>query len=141
MADDGQLDLWVDLSTLDAIEDEYEPITKTQPSAPSSDWHSVFAGVFCQDGPKFDDGKDRWDLLPFRPLRECVRVLTYGARKYSEDSWKRVPDAKARYFSALCRHLFSYRCGEKLDPESGVHHLAHCAINALFVLHFELRGE
>lgn len=32
---------------------------------------------------KFDTEKDRWDLLPWRAVREVVRVVTYGAKKYT----------------------------------------------------------
>ena len=35
-------------------------------------------------GRKDDDGKPRWDLLPFAEAEEVVKVLTYGARRYGD---------------------------------------------------------
>jgi len=36
-------------------------------------------------------------------------------------------------------HLLAVGNGEELDSESGLHHLAHAACNALFILELELR--
>ena len=33
-------------------------------------------------GLKFDDGKLRYDLLPFSVIDELVNILTFGAAKY-----------------------------------------------------------
>ena len=85
---------------------------------------------------KFDNGKLRWDLLPWNSVEQIVDVLTYGEDKYSEDSWKQVDDAENRYFAALMRHLIAYKQGEDVDQESGRLHLAHVATNALFLLWF-----
>lgn len=88
-------------------------------------------------GRKFDGDKLRFDLLPPGPISRVVEVLTFGARKYSADNWKFVDKPKRRYFAAAVRHLFAWAGGEKLDPESGKHHLAHAACCILFLLHFE----
>jgi hypothetical protein len=85
-------------------------------------------------GRKFDGGKLRYGLLPPLALKETVKVLTFGAQKYEPDNWKYVPDAKRRYFDALQRHLWAWKEGEVLDPESGIHHLAH-AMCCLMFLH------
>ncbi len=89
---------------------------------------------------KHDLGKLRWDCLPWPAVEQVVRVLTFGAEKYSAWSWPGVPDARRRYFAALIRHAVAWLRGERLDPESGLPHLAHLACNALFLLSFEL-GE
>lgn len=91
-------------------------------------------------GVKYDEGKPEYSLMPQDALHETVRVLTYGAKKYSPDNWKRVPDLQKRYFDALQRHIYAYQSGETLDPESGLHHLAHasCCIN--FMLQAALDG-
>jgi hypothetical protein len=89
---------------------------------------------------KHDLGKLRWDCLPWPAVEQVVRVLTFGAEKYSAWSWPGVPDARRRYFAALIRHAVAWLRGERLDPESGLPHLAHLACNALFLLSFE-RGE
>lgn len=92
-------------------------------------------------GRKDDTGKLRWDLLPFRALQEVVEVLTYGALKYDDNNWQKVPDARRRYFAASLRHLVSWWEGERFDKQSGFHHLAHACCCILFLLYFELKGE
>lgn len=85
-------------------------------------------------GRKFDGGKPQYGLLPPLALRETVKVLTFGAEKYEPDNWRRVPDAHRRYFDAAQRHLWDYKAGEKIDPESGVSHLAHALCCIMFML-------
>ena len=85
-------------------------------------------------GRKFDGGKLEYGLVPPLALKEMVKVLTFGAQKYERDNWQRVPDSKRRYFDALQRHLWAWKEGEELDPESGIHHLAH-AMCCLFFLY------
>ena len=94
-------------------------------------------------GTKNDQGKLRWDLLPFGSVREIVKVLTYGARKYSPDNWKSVPNPRNRYFAATMRHLDAWWEGEKVDDETGYSHLAHAGCCLLFLLYFEkkITGE
>lgn len=91
-----------------------------------------------RDGSKHDGGKARWDLIPFRALEEIVLVLTYGANKYAPENWRKVPDARRRYIAALWRHVVRWACGERCDPESGLHHLAHAGCCILFLLAFEV---
>ncbi len=91
-------------------------------------------------GKKYDEGKLRYDLLDPFALREVARVISFGAAKYGDDNWRELADAKKRYAAALMRHFEAWRMGETLDKDSGIHHLAHCATNALFLLWFE-RGD
>lgn len=85
-------------------------------------------------GRKFDGGKLQYGLIPPLALAEMVKVLTFGAEKYEPDNWKRVPDSKRRYFDAMERHIWAYKGGEVIDPESGIHHLAHamCCLSFLY---------
>ncbi len=92
-------------------------------------------------GKKFDIGKPRWSLFPFRAAEEIVKVLTFGAEKYEVDNWKRVPEPKDRYFSAMLRHLSAWNEGERDDEESGLHHLGHAGCCLLFLIWFDLEGE
>lgn len=97
-----------------------------------------------QGGMKFDGDKPRMALLVDgcpNALEAVASVLTFGAQKYEADSWKGVPNGAERYKSALLRHLTAVGKGEVLDSESGLHHLAHAACNALFILELALRGE
>jgi hypothetical protein len=88
-------------------------------------------------GAKFDAGKEAWELLPIGPVRQVVRVLTYGAGIYTADNWQRVPRARDRYYAAALRHLTAWREGELVDPESKLPHLAHMACCALFLIWFD----
>lgn len=83
---------------------------------------------------KFDGDKLRYDLLPPGPIKEIVKVLTDGARKYKPGNWMDCDDPD-RYIAALQRHLELYRAGEIIDPDSGSPHLAHVATNAIFLMH------
>ena len=90
--------------------------------------HTVGSGV------EHDTGKPDWSLLPLDATEKVVEVLTHGAEKYSRDNWKEVPNAENRYYSAMMRHVVSFRRGEYLDPESGLPHLAHAICCLLFLL-------
>lgn len=85
-------------------------------------------------GRKDDTGKPQWGLLPFEAVSQVVDVLTFGARKYAPGNWRHVPNANERYFDAAMRHLVAWKQGERLDPESGLHHLAHAGCCVLFAL-------
>jgi len=89
------------------------------------------------DGVKHDSKKPRWDLVPWAEMQDVVQVLTFGACKYGANNWKHVPEAQERYFAAALRHLVAWKCGEVLDPESGLPHLSHAISSLLFVANFE----
>lgn len=96
----------------------------------------------CEDlhsgkGVKADNGKPDWSLVELKSLEGMVEVLTFGARKYAPDNWKKVPEAKKRYFAALLRHITAWQNGEIVDPESGKSHLDHAMCNLYFLKHFE----
>jgi len=93
------------------------------------------------NGRKDDAEKPRWSLLPWEALKPVVDVLTFGARKYAPDNWKRVPEWKDRYDSAMERHLVAWRSGEWADSETNLPHLAHALCCGLFLLAMELRGR
>jgi hypothetical protein len=88
---------------------------------------------------KYDNGKDRWDLLPLQPIREVVKVFTYGASKYGQDQWQKLDNFEDRYYAAALRHLSAWRLGEENDQESGLHHLAHCVWNIIALLWSETK--
>ena len=120
---------WVSMQFLDKVE--------------NGPWEQVVAGLSetVKQGVKYDDGKARWELIPFRAMRDVVDVLTYGSRKYADDNWKIVPDARKRYISAAFRHLTDWAGGEKKDSETGKSHLAHAICCLLFLLWFEQEDE
>ena len=91
-----------------------------------------------QIGRKFDGGKLEYGLLPPLALEEVVKVLTFGAQKYERDNWQKVSDAKRRYFDALQRHIWAWKKGEQIDPESGIHHLAHAMCCLMFLFEHDI---
>lgn len=93
------------------------------------------------EGLKHDHDKARWDLLPWRATEEVVEVVTVGARKYAPDNWRKVEGWRWRYFAAAIRHIVAWWRGEKRDPETSRHQLAHAACCILFILELELEGE
>ena len=87
-------------------------------------------------GSKFDIGKQRYDLLPPFPLDEVVKVYTYGAQKYGPNNWWRGMNW-GQIFAAMVRHTWAWQRGEKLDKESGIHHLAHVAWGCFTLIEYE----
>lgn len=94
------------------------------------------------DSHKFDGDKTKWYLLPWEIIQGIAEVMTFGANKYTEQGWKKVPNAKDRYFAALMRH-WGLMNGvgvkkEYTDPDSGLPHWAHFCCNAVFLSYFAL---
>ena len=89
-------------------------------------------------GRKFDGDKLEFGLLPPLALEEVVRVLTFGAKKYERGNWQKVPESKRRYFDAMERHIWAWKKGEKLDTESGIHHLAHAMCCLMFLYEHDI---
>lgn len=85
------------------------------------------------DGKKYDCGKVRMDLIPLDVVENVGKVLTYGAQKYSDNSWQNLPDFWKRYKAALLRHLTAIDKGELIDPESGLPHIDHVLCNTVFL--------
>lgn len=93
-------------------------------------------------GNKFDDDKDPWGLLPMGPVRQIVKVLAFGAKKYGAENWRKVPDGRIRYYSAAMRHLVQWWWDQDVeDSESGLSHLAHAACCIIFLMTFEENHE
>lgn len=90
-------------------------------------------------GIKNDAEKPRTDLLPVRPLLKIAKVLTFGAKKYTDRNWEEG-FKYGRVYGAALRHLFAWWQGENIDTETGLSHLAHAACCILFLLEFEESG-
>lgn len=93
-------------------------------------------------GAKHDQGKLLFGCLTqgLAPvLKGVAAILTFGAKKYSRDSWQDVPNGKQRYHDAMERHLNAYNSGENFDKESGLHHMLHMICCAMFVMWFEMQ--
>ena len=81
---------------------------------------------------KDDKHKTQWSLLDWSFINGIVKVLTFGALKYSRDNWKNCDD-RHRYEDAAMRHMISYLNGEKMDPETLESHLSHVGCNLMFL--------
>lgn len=84
---------------------------------------------------KKDAGKLRMELIPTSAMKSLGRVLTFGAEKYSPNSWKKVE--AGRYIGALLRHIVRFMddpLGK--DDESGLYHIEHILCNAAFLNDF-----
>ncbi len=86
------------------------------------------------EGKKFDEGKTRYDLIPFHALEEITKVLTYRAEKYDDNDWRHVNPWQPRYLRAALGHIMDWARGEVNDQESGLHHLAHAACSIMFLI-------
>jgi len=91
-------------------------------------------------GVKYDTEKLRFDLIPKGTIKEIVKVLTFGSKKYADDNWQVVPGKRKRYYAALMRHIDAWWTGEINDPETKLSHLAHAGCCILFLLWVEKRG-
>lgn len=89
-------------------------------------------------GLKHDLGKLRWDLVP-PEFEEVVKVLTFGANKYSGRNWEEGIDY-GRIVGATQRHVWAFVRGETHDDETGLHHIAHAICELLFLLTYEERN-
>ena len=85
-------------------------------------------------GRKDDNGKLRWDLVPYGSLGEVVAVLTSGASRYGDNNWRAVANGQERYFAAAMRHITDYKCGKTIDKDSGMRTLAHAVCDLLFLM-------
>lgn len=90
------------------------------------------------EGKKFDQGKPDYSLIPALAEREVVKVLTMGKEKYGAYNWMKGMDF-SRLEGALRRHLSEHKLGNDIDDESGLDHLAHVIVNAMFLLEYKLR--
>lgn len=94
-------------------------------------------------GVKLDAGKPRVGLVLgsfANALLEVSKVSTFGARKYTADGWKTVPDGFDRYTDAMLRHYLQ-ESNEFIDEESQMMHAAQVAWNALARLELILLGK
>lgn len=97
----------------------------------------VASAEAARQGIKFDNNKPRYSLLPKGAVNAVIDVLEFGAKKYEADNWQKVDNAKERYYNAAMRHIDKWWNGEKHDPETNIHHLAHASTNLFFLMWFD----
>lgn len=89
------------------------------------------------EGTKYDEGKNRLDLIPVESLFEVGRVYTFGAKKYEDHNWRKGI-AWSRIYGAIQRHLNAFWSGQDTDIESGLSHLAHATWGCLTLLWYAI---
>ena len=82
-------------------------------------------------GDRYNNNKPKWSLVSWKALEPMVRVLEFGAKKYTVNNWKGGLDDKEIMESAM-RHLTAMMDGEIYDSESQLPHSAHVMCNMLF---------
>lgn len=92
--------------------------------------------VITTPAMKFDNDKNRLDLISPGFLEGLGRVLTHGAKKYEANNWKKGIKYD-RVYGALLRHLNAWWGGEDIDPESGDSHLYHAGCCIMMLSEFE----
>ena len=101
-----------------------------------------FTKVFTVEQPesqgrKDDSAKRRYSLLPKGTVNSVVDVLEFGSKKYADNNWQKVPNAKNRYYDAALRHIDAWFSGEIKDSETGLPHLAHAICCLMFLMWFD----
>lgn len=93
-------------------------------------------------GHKCDAGKLRWDLFPFDAAEGTVRVLMYGAKKYTDHQYRMGRGIGCvRAVAAAVRHIVAWLAHEDTDADSGLHHLDHAICELLFAKDSIDRGQ
>src|SRR5574343_795445 len=83
-------------------------------------------------GIKHDQEKLMWSLLDTASIEGLIRVLMFGAKKYSAHNWRKGFDW-TRLTDACQRHIAAILKGEDLDPETGELHAYHLLCEAMFL--------
>src|SRR5207245_2808165 len=82
------------------------------------------------------EGKLRYALIPSLGLAELALVYTIGAKKYSDNNWRKgLPFTTC--LDAAMRHLEMYRSGENRCPQDKQHHLASVIFWCMALIEFE----
>lgn len=89
-------------------------------------------------GLRYDAGKVRLDLLPPEWVWGLGQVMTAGAAKYEPRNWEKGM-AWSKVLGPMLRHTWKWIAGEMYDDETGCHHLAMVAWNALALMTYQLR--
>lgn len=94
--------------------------------------HESGAATSVSPGLRYNEGKLRYDLIHPIANDGLVKVLTIGARKYSDRNWENgMPWSTV--IASLKRHLAAIERGEDYDEETGLLHADHLQCNAHFL--------
>ena len=82
---------------------------------------------------------EAYSLIPVEALAEVARVYGYGAKKYAPNNWRKGYRWSLS-IDALLRHIAEFQKGEDIDPESGLHHLAHATFHLFTLMTYSMLG-
>lgn len=89
---------------------------------------------------KNSKNKTRWNIVPFEIIEQIAEILTYGAERYGDNTWKNVD--KKLWYDAMMRHVAEYSKGKKYnDKDWNHHHLMHAICNAMFIVYIEQNNK
>ena len=80
---------------------------------------------------RYNDGKPKWGLVHYDSLIPMIRVLEFGALKYTPWNWMK-PMPTREILESMQRHLAALMDGEEYDSESEIDHMGHIQANAMF---------
>lgn len=88
---------------------------------------------------RYNEGKTRYDLIPWEWEKWLADSLGAGAKKYADHNWKKgfkysVPLAATR------RHICDWQMGDNWNEENNCHPLVSAATNLLMLAYLEQHG-
>lgn len=81
---------------------------------------------------RYNKGKPQFSHLSPDFVLEVMNVMTSANDKYPYLNYTRSQDVRTASDS-LMRHFLAFQNGANIDEESGHHHLAHVATNAMII--------
>jgi len=86
-------------------------------------------------GLRYNEGKNRMDLLEPYAIEQLAKVFTIGANKYEPGNWLKGMKW-SKVVASLKRHLNSFEQGVDYDDETHLLHAAHIAWNAMALVSY-----
>ena len=88
-----------------------------------------------EQAKRYNEGKVRLGLIPPFAIEEIGKVFTMGAEKYGAHNWmKGLPYTEV--LDSIERHINEFKKGHDKDKESELQHMAHVAVNAIFLIEY-----
>lgn len=101
------------------------------------------AAAYPDTNPKtvFGEAKPKLSDTPTIGIREMGRVFTMGAAKYGRFNWREHTVSSSVYYDSVLRHLMDWFDGQDVDPESGLHPLAHAMAGMSILMDAQAHGK
>ena len=71
-------------------------------------------------------------------IREAMAVLDFGKQKYKGRPFRQRPNPREEHTGKALGHVGKWMTGERVDSETGLHHLAHAIARLTLLLQHEL---